>query len=88
MVAATYTVHNPHMTPNATQAVIKGVLMTATVDTYEVELVAEDLSNGGIKLRFIGGDIEAAKALFVADAKIKAEFSAAGEAPAAEAPAA
>lgn len=84
-----YTVQNPHMTPNATRATIKGVEMTATVDTFEVELVADDLSNGGVKLRFIGAEIEAAKELFVPDAKIKAEFSAAnGQAPAAEAPAA
>jgi hypothetical protein len=76
-----YTVQNPHMTPNATQATVKGVVMTATVDTFEVELVADDMSQGGIKLRFIGAEIPAAKELFVNDAKIKALFSAATEPP-------
>jgi hypothetical protein len=88
MVEATYTVQNPHMTPNATRAVVKGVEMTATVDTFEVELVSEDPSHGGIKLRFVGADIPAAQELFANDAKVKVQFSAANGAPAEAPPAA
>jgi hypothetical protein len=79
---AVYTVQNPHMSPNAVRATVKGVEMTATVDTFEVELVADDLSHGGIKLRFVGADVEPAKTLFVPDAKITASFAAYAEAPA------
>jgi hypothetical protein len=77
MIQTSYTVHNPHMTPNATRAVVKGVDMVATVDTFEVELVADDLSHGGIKLRFVGSEIEGAQDLFVADAKVTATFASA-----------
>jgi len=80
-----YRVQNPHVSPNAVRATIKGVETTATVDMLEVELVAEDLSNGGIKLRFSGGDIDAAKALFQNDAEVTATFEVTG---AADAPAA
>jgi hypothetical protein len=69
-----YTVQNPHITPSATRAVVGGKEMVATVDAFEVELVADSLSNGGIKLRFIGDEIPAAQALFINDAKIKAQF--------------
>lgn len=86
MVDVTYTVQNPHVSPNATRATIKGVEMTATVDAFEVELVADDLSNGGIKLRFIGADIAAAQELFKNDTKIKATFAAANGGAAAPTP--
>ena len=75
-VKAVYTVHNPHVSPTATKAVVKGKELLATVDMLEVELVADDLANGGIKLRFMGDDVEAAKALFINDAKIVASFAA------------
>jgi len=78
-----YTVHNPHVSPNAVRVEVKGQPMAATVDMLEVELVAEDLSHGGIKLRFCGADLDAAKELFKPDAKIKVSFGAAnGAAPA------
>ena len=86
MITAEYTVHNPHMSPNATQAIVKGKPMVATVDTFEVELVADDLSRGGIKLRFVGDEVASAQELFIADAKIAVKFEAATE-PAAAAPA-
>ena len=49
-----YTVQNPHITPSATRAVVGGKEMVATVDAFEVELVADSLSNGGrlMDLRF------------------------------------
>ena len=69
-----YTVQNPHMTPSAARAIVQGKEMVATVDAFEVELVADLSSNGGIKLRFIGDEIAAAQAVFVNDAKITALF--------------
>jgi hypothetical protein len=77
-----YRVQNPHVSPNAVRAVIKGVETTATIDMLEVELVAEDLANGGVKLRFSGADIEAAKDLFKTDVEVTATFTV-GAAPAA-----
>ena len=77
----TYTVHNPHRTPSATRAVVNGKEMTATVDALEIELVAQDSTHGGIKLRFIGDDIAGAEELFKPDAKITATFAAEGAAP-------
>ena len=75
-ITVEYQVHNPHNAPNAHKAVIKGHEVTASVDTLEVELKATDLSHGGIKLRFIGGDVDAARALFVNDAFVTATFDA------------
>lgn len=69
-----YTVQNPHMTPSGVRAIIGGEDMVATVEAFEVELVADSLSNGTIKLRFIGGSIPEAQALFVNDAKVVAQF--------------
>lgn len=77
-VQATYTVQNPHMTQSAARAVVQGKEMVATVDAFEVQLVADLASNGGITLRFIGDEIDAAKTLFVNDSKIKATFSPGG----------
>jgi len=81
-VSNTYTVQNPHITPSATRAVIQGKEMVATVDALEVELVSGDLSNGGIKLRFIGDRIAAAEELFKNDTKINVTFSLEGAAEA------
>jgi hypothetical protein len=74
MIEIGYTVQNPHITPSAARAVIGGKEMVATVDAFEVELVADSMSNGGIKLRFIGDEIPAAQALFINDSKVKAQF--------------
>jgi hypothetical protein len=74
-----YIVQNPHMTPSAFQAVVNGVPMAATVEALEVELRAVDLANGGIKLRFIGADVEPAKALFQNDCVVAASFEATDE---------
>lgn len=87
MVDVVYTVQNPHMTPNATRATVKGVEMTATVDTFEVELVSDDLSHSGVKLRFIGAEIPAAQELFVVDTKVVGSFAAYGAAAPETAPA-
>jgi hypothetical protein len=77
MIDATYTVQNPHITPSAARAIIQGKEMIATVDAFEVELVADSLSHGGIKLRFIGDEIPEAQSLFVNDSKVTATFKAA-----------
>jgi hypothetical protein len=74
---STYVVQNPHITPSAARAVIQGKEMVATVDAFEVELVADLASHGGIKLRFIGDEIPAAQELFKVDSKIKATFTSA-----------
>lgn len=79
-----FQVHNPHRSPNAAQVEFKGKQVSATVDTFEVELKALDTTHGGLKLRFAGDEIAAAEALFVNDAMIDVTF----DAPAAAAPAA
>jgi hypothetical protein len=70
-----FIVQNPNMSPNAVRATIKGVETTATVDMYEVDLVSTDTSNGGLKLRFSGGDMEKAKELFKNDTCVTATFA-------------
>jgi hypothetical protein len=82
-----FLVHNPHTAPNAHKAVVKGVEMVASVDTFEVELKAQDESHGGLKLRFVGDDAKAAQELFKNDREVVATFAAA-DAPAEAAPAA
>jgi hypothetical protein len=79
VIGAIYTVQNPHITPSATRAIIQGKEMVATVDAFEVELVADSLSHGGIKLRFIGDEIPDAQTLFVNDSKVTATFKSAAE---------
>ena len=85
---ATYTVQNPHITQSAARAIVQGKEMLATVDAFELQLVADLASNGGITLRFLGDEIAAAQELFKPDAKIKATFSPATPAATKEAPAA
>jgi hypothetical protein len=69
-----YTAQSPHMTQAAARATVQGQEMVATVDCFEVQLVADLPSNGGIMLRFIGDQIAAAQDLFGQDAKITARF--------------
>lgn len=75
MIDVTYTVQNPHITPSAARAIIQGAEMIATVDAFEVELVADVTTNGTVKLRFIGDAIPAAQELFKVDSKITATFA-------------
>ena len=83
MLKASYIVQNPHMTPSAARATINGEEMVATVDALEVELVSKNLTHGGIKLRFIGQDVAAAKELFANDSEIEVSFAKyGGETPA------
>jgi len=72
-----YTVQGPHMTQSAARAIVQGQEMIATVDCFELQLVADSSSNGGIMLRFIGDEIAPAQELFQQDAKITARFVAA-----------
>lgn len=74
MIKVGYTAQNPHITPSAARAIVQGKEMIATVDAFEVQLVADLPSNGGITLRFIGEEIPEAQALFANDAKITAQF--------------
>ena len=53
-----FKVQNPHMTPAATRATVAGKEMTVSVESFEVELVSQDSMNGGLKLRFIGDQVE------------------------------
>ena len=88
MIQANYKVQNPHMTIGSSPGVVDGVEMTVMVDVFEVQLVAEDLSDGSITLRFKGPDVQGAKDLFTVDADIVVQFvkmSKEGEAPAAAA---
>lgn len=70
-----YLVQNPHMTPSSFRTEINGVPMAATVEALEVSLRALDLQNGGVTLRVIGPELEAAKALFQNDAIVTATFA-------------
>ena len=90
MIQANYTVQNPHMTTAPAMATVDGVEMPVTVDVLEVTLVAQDLSDGSIVLRFKGPDIAGAKDLFTVDSQIVTQFlkmSATKEEPAAPPPA-
>ena len=69
-----YVCQNPHDTTSSTLADVNGETMTVSVNVYEVELVALDRSNGGIKLRFMGSDVDGAKTLFKNDVPITASF--------------
>lgn len=69
-----YLVQGPHMTPTGVRTEINGVPMAASVEAFEVSLRALDGMNGGTTLRFVGGDVEAAKSLFVNDAIVTAKF--------------
>jgi hypothetical protein len=70
-----FKVQNPHMTPSSTRAVVNGKEMTVSVEAFEVDLVSEDPINGGLKLRFIGDQVDAAKGLFNNDAMVTATFA-------------
>jgi len=70
-----FRVQNPHMTPAAARATVEGKEMTVSVEALEIELVAEDSRHGGLKLRFVGDQVEGAKALFANDGVVTATFA-------------
>ena len=70
-----YVCHNPHETTTSTMGTVNGEDMLVTVPVLEVELVALDRTNGGIKLRFMGSDVAGAKDLFKNDQPITASFA-------------
>jgi len=78
-----FTVQNPGMTQAATRAKVGERDMTVSVEAYECDLVSDDRRHGGLKLRFIGDEVEAAKEMFKNDAVVTATFAAEGaqEAP-------
>jgi len=76
MIQAEYIAQNPHMTVGSTPAIVDGVEMTVMVNTFEVQLVAKDLKDSSIVLRFVGDEIAGAQALFVNDAPITVQFDA------------
>jgi hypothetical protein len=78
-----FRVQNPHMTPSATRATVGGKDMTVSVEAFEVDLVSESPMNGGLKLRFIGDEVEGAKNLFQNDALVTATLAGYQEKPAA-----
>ena len=74
-----YLVQNPHMTQMSIRADHNGVPLAASVEGLEVSLRAMDSQNGGMTLRFIGSDAEAAKEMFKNDAIVTATFAASDE---------
>jgi hypothetical protein len=70
-----FTVHNPHDTPISKMAEIGGELTSVSINGFEVELKSDDLSHGGMKLRFFGSAATEARALFVNDAPIVVSLS-------------
>jgi hypothetical protein len=85
MIEAVYMVQNPHITPSAARGTVNGKEMVVTVDAFEVELVSQNSTHSGIKLRFLGEDVAAAQELFKVDTKVTCSF-AAEAAPAEAAP--
>jgi|GEM_PF-4714343 len=65
-----YTVASVNPTKVNTRAEINGVTQNVEVNGLEVELVAEDGMSSSITLRFIGADVEAAKAAYVLDESV------------------
>jgi len=78
-----FKVQNPHMTPASTRATVGGKDMTVSVEAFECELVSEDPMCGGLKIRALGDQVEAAKTLFQNDAIVTATLAAASTEPAA-----
>jgi hypothetical protein len=78
-----FRVQNPHMTPSATRATVGGKEMTVSVEAFEVDLVSESPMNGGLKLRFIGDEVDGAKNMFQNDAIVTATLAGYQEKPAA-----
>jgi len=78
-----FRVQNPHMTPSATRATVNGKDMTVSVEAFEVDLVSENPMCGGLKIRALGDEVEAAKALFQNDAIVTATLAGYQEKPAA-----
>jgi len=76
-----FRVQNPHMTPSATRATVNGKEMTVSVEAFEVDLVSESPMNGGLKLRFIGDEVEGAKNMFQNDAIVTATLAGYQEKP-------
>jgi hypothetical protein len=70
-----FRVQNPHMTPSATRATVAGKDMTVSVEAFEVDLVSESPMNGGLKLRFIGDEVEGAKNMFQNDRVVTATIA-------------
>jgi hypothetical protein len=76
-----FRVQNPHMTPSAVRAMVGGKDMTVSVEAFEVDLVSESPMNGGLKLRFIGDEVEGAKNMFQNDAIVTATLAGYQEKP-------
>lgn len=70
-----YLVQNPVETTVGTRATVNGKEMTVSAPGFECDLVAFDTSQGGIKLRFIGDQVEPAKDLFKVDSTINVSFA-------------
>lgn len=70
-----FKVHTVAMTKTNAKTNVDGEELQAQVDCLEVELVTVKQRHGTIPLRFVGSEIEEAKALFVVDRIIPVEFS-------------
>ena len=63
-----YRVHRVNEVPQVVNVTFEGITTTATVTGLEIELVPVDNPRmGSITLRFVGQDVDAAKAEFLVD---------------------
>lgn len=75
-VGIEYAVHGTSYAPIPFQTEHKGMAISATTDSLEVELTGVDLRHGSMTLRFIGEEMTAASELFKPGALITAMFKA------------
>jgi len=60
-----FTVHSVEPSSDIVEAEVNGQTLRATIDALEVEMTSDHY--GSLKLRFIGAEIQEAKALFEVD---------------------
>lgn len=77
-----FKVHTMAMTKTNARTTVDGEDLQAQVDCLEVELTTVKARHGTMTLRFIGSEIEEAKAIYKQDASISVDF----KAPAAKKP--
>jgi hypothetical protein len=71
-----YVVHGTSNAPIPFQTEHKGMTLSATTDSLEVELTGVDPRHGSMTLRFIGDEMAAAAELFKPGTAITAAFEA------------
>lgn len=71
-------VHGANLSTISMNVEAAGKTVSALVPCLEVEMVTTEDRHGNLTLRFIGDEVEAAKALFVPDAEVAVTFAPAG----------